>query len=93
MNALVPSNGEKQQMSLWKSVQLAWNLGFIIAIPAVVLGFGGAYLDKALGTSPVFLLIGFILAAVLSGLGVVRRLRDIGQDTAVNRSPNASHGN
>lgn len=62
---------------LWLTVQLAWHLGYIIAIPAVVFGFGGAYLDRTWGTSPLFILLGFALATVLSSWGVLRKVREI----------------
>ena len=62
---------------LWLAVRLAWSLGYIIALPAVLFGFGGAYLDKTLGTSPWVLLIGLALAMGISAVGVYRRLREI----------------
>lgn len=58
-------------------VDLAWSIGWIIAIPAVALGFGGAYLDRWLGTSPLFILLGMGLAVTLSGVGLWRKLREI----------------
>jgi F0F1-type ATP synthase assembly protein I len=63
--------------ALWLSVQLAWDLGWLIAIPVVALGFAGAYADKHFGTSPLLLLIGFALAATLSTIGVKRKLKKI----------------
>jgi F0F1-type ATP synthase assembly protein I len=62
---------------LWLVVRLAWNLGWIIAIPAVILGFGGAYLDRVFGTSPIFVILGFSLAITLSSFGVWRKLKEI----------------
>ncbi len=59
------------------AVRLAWNFGYIIAIPAVAFGFGGASLDKHYGTSPTFILIGFALALALSGLGIWRAVKEI----------------
>ena len=59
------------------AVRLAWSLGYIIAIPAVLFGFGGAYLDRTLGTSPWFLLLGLALAMGISVIGVYRRLKEI----------------
>ncbi len=73
----VPPQGPVKQLSLLLSLRLAWSLGYIIAIPAVVFGLGGAYLDKYLGTSPLFLLLGFALAVGLSGLGVYRKVKEI----------------
>ncbi len=64
-------------MGLLLSLRLAWNLGYIIALPAVLFGFGGAYLDKSLGTSPLCILTGFVLAALISGIGVYRKLKEI----------------
>lgn len=62
---------------LWLVAQLAWHLGYIIAVPAAVFGFAGASLDKALGTSPLFILLGFTLAVVLSAVGVYRKVKKI----------------
>jgi F0F1-type ATP synthase assembly protein I len=59
------------------AVRLAWSLGYIIAIPAVLFGFGGAYLDRMLGTSPWLLLLGLALAMGISTVGVYRRLKEI----------------
>ncbi len=65
--------------ALWLSVQLVWDMGWIIAIPAVVLGFSGASLDKHTGTSPLFLLLGLAIALLLSAVGIVRKLKAIVQ--------------
>lgn len=70
------SNG-KNSASPWLALKLAWELGYLIAIPVVALGFGGAMLDKYVGTMPLFTLLGFALAAVLSGIAIRRRLRAI----------------
>jgi F0F1-type ATP synthase assembly protein I len=59
------------------AVSIVWELGYLIALPAVVLGVGGAYLDKYLQTSPTFLLTGFVLALVLSTLGVWRMIKRV----------------
>ena len=59
------------------AVRPAWNFGYIIAIPSALSVFGGAYLDKTWGTSPVFILIGFALALSISGLGIWRVVKEI----------------
>ena len=59
------------------AVRLAWNFGYIIAIPAALFGFTGAYLDKTWDTSPVLILIGFAIAIALSSLGIWRALKEI----------------
>ncbi len=65
------------RQDLFLAVRLAWNFGYIIAIPAALFGFGGAYLDKQYGTSPTFILIGFALALALSGWGIWRAVKEI----------------
>ena len=62
---------------MWLVVELAWAVGWIVAVPAVALGFGGAYLDRYFDTSPVFILIGMGCAVSLSGWGLWRKLRQI----------------
>ncbi|PJC36778.1 hypothetical protein CO046_04100 [Candidatus Peregrinibacteria bacterium CG_4_9_14_0_2_um_filter_53_11] len=67
-----------QAYSLVALLSLAWELGYLIALPIVILGFGGALLDKKLGTSPLFLLLGIALSLVISGLGVYRKVKEMG---------------
>lgn len=62
--------------------ELAWSLGWIIAIPAALFGFGGAYLDTSLGTTPLFILLGLGVAVTLSGVGLYRKVK-----TILSRSP------
>ena len=71
------TQGSPQGMGLFLSLRLAWNLGFLISVPAVLFGFGGALMDKSYGTSPIFVITGFVLAAVLSGVGVYRKVKEI----------------
>lgn len=65
--------------SVWQLLNLAWELGYTIALPIVILGLGGAWLDKKIGTSPAFLLAGILLSLVLSGIGVYRRIKNLTQ--------------
>ncbi|OGJ58221.1 hypothetical protein A2635_03235 [Candidatus Peribacteria bacterium RIFCSPHIGHO2_01_FULL_51_9] len=59
------------------ALRLAWSMGFIIALPAFLFGFAGAYLDTVLMTSPLFLFLGLSFALVLSFLGIKRKVREI----------------
>ena len=88
MTAVLSSKASAQSVwsSLALSLRLAWSLGYIVAIPTVALGLGGAYVDKLYGTSPIFILIGFVLAAVIAGLGVYRKVKEI------LASPSMNHG-
>lgn len=62
---------------IWEGLNLAWVLGYLIAIPAVVFSFSGAYLDKKMNTSPLYLLIGIGLALVISGIAIYRKTKHI----------------
>lgn len=63
--------------TLWSVISLAWELGYIIAIPIIILALGGTWLDKKIGTSPTFLLIGIFLSLIISGIGVYRKTKAI----------------
>lgn len=63
--------------SWWRLAGLASQIGYIIAIPAVLFAFGGAYLDKNLGTSPLFVILGLSFAFLVSAFGVAKVIREI----------------
>jgi len=63
--------------NIWSALNLAWELGYTIAIPIVILGFGGAWIDKKLGSSPGFLLTGIMLSVIISGVAVYRKIRSL----------------
>ncbi len=50
------------------TMRLAVTLALIIAVPAFVLGFAGAYLDKVLNSGGALLFLGLGSAMVVSGL-------------------------
>ena len=56
----------KEKNQTWSALSLAWQLGYSIAIPLVVLALGGRFLDKKFGTSPWLLLSGVILSLFIS---------------------------
>ncbi len=56
----------KEKNQTWSALSLAWQLGYSIAIPLVVLALGGRLLDKKFGTSPWLLLSGVILSLFVS---------------------------
>ncbi len=56
---------------------LAGEIGYLVAVPAVVFGLGGAYLDSRFGTKPAFILTGLFLALCLSSFAVYRVVKRI----------------
>ncbi len=65
------------QAGIAAGFSLAWQLGYMIAIPIVLLALGGKYLDDRFSTSPLFVLLGIVLAVVTTGIWVAFRLRAI----------------
>lgn len=64
----------KRDFSAW---QFAWELGYTIAIPIVVLALVGRWADKAWGTSPWMLLAGIVLSIIISSALVYRKVKKI----------------
>ena len=52
--------------ALWQALSYAWQFGYTIAIPLVVLALGGKLLDKKLGTTPWLFIIGVIVSIFIS---------------------------
>ena len=61
----------------FKAWQLAWELGYTIAIPIVILALLGRYADKAWGTSPWLLLAGVLCSIVTSSSLVYHKVAKI----------------
>ena len=59
----------------WSVLRMAWDLGFIIAIPLVVFALIGRFLDNKLGTSPFLLLLGVLLSIALSSWLVYKKTK------------------
>lgn len=67
---------KKEARSVWEMLGFAWEVGYIIAIPAFLLGFGGAYLDKYyLHMAPLGVIGGLAIAFIVSGYAVYTRVR------------------
>jgi F0F1-type ATP synthase assembly protein I len=77
MTATVQGSATKKELSTVQMFGLFGEIGYLIAIPAVLFGFGGAYLDRTLGTSPLFILTGMALAIAISILAVWRRIKPL----------------
>ncbi len=56
-------------------IEFAMELGTGIAVPVVVFGLGGRYIDKFANTGHLFLLLGLALALVTSAMIVTKKIR------------------
>jgi F0F1-type ATP synthase assembly protein I len=58
--------------SLLFSFSLIGQIGFAVAIPLVVFGLLGKYLDNKLNTSPYLLLVGLAIGTIIAFVTVVK---------------------
>ena len=65
------------EVSSLRAMGFAGQIGYVIAIPAVLFGFGGAYLDKYLGTSPAFMSVGLLIAFGSSVMAVKKMIEQL----------------
>jgi F0F1-type ATP synthase assembly protein I len=68
---------DPQKSSFWQALGIAWELGYVIAIPIVVFALGGRLLDKHFNTSPWLLLAGILISIVLSSIGLVWKFKKL----------------
>ncbi len=61
------------------AIKIAGYFGATIAIPVVVSALIGQKMDSFYGTRPLFLIIGMILAAILTGLLIYKKAKKYGQ--------------
>ncbi len=60
----------------WALVNLAFELGFVIALPVVAFGFLGKWLDAKVGNeTPWFTLFGIVLAITSTTFWLAKRLK------------------
>ncbi len=70
--AVAPQRPKSPLESPLAMIGVVGQVGYMIAVPAFAFGFGGAYMDKWLGTSPLFVLLGLTLALTVSSIAVYR---------------------
>jgi len=61
----------------WSVVSLAWELGYLITIPIVLLALGGKLLDNKLGTSPWMLLAGILISIIITSWLVYKKVNTV----------------
>lgn len=66
-----------QNKPLLNALGLAWQLGYTIAIPLVILALLGRLLDKYLNSSPLFLLAGVIMSIIVTTWLIYRKVKTI----------------
>ena len=78
------NNNSRQSKPMWQALGLAWELGYTISIPLVVLALAGRLADKWLGTSPWLLIAGVLISIFISTLLVYRKTKNIISGATIN---------
>ncbi len=81
LSMLKDQDKKTENKGFFEALSLAFELGYIIAIPAVGFALGGRLLDRRFDTTPVFLLLGIFVAILLSSYLVYRKTVEMMQDT------------
>lgn len=66
-----------KKSNLWQALSLLGQLGYVIAIPLVILAIVGRFLDKKFHTSPWLLIVGMFLALITSTFWVLKKTTEI----------------
>lgn len=66
-----------EDVSAYGALSLAFELGYIIAIPIVCFALGGRLLDRKLDSSPAFLLLGILVSILLSSYFIYQKIKKI----------------
>jgi F0F1-type ATP synthase assembly protein I len=73
-----PKKEEKKVKSnLGVALELAFNLGYLIIIPMILFGVGGVILDKYLGTTPIFIFVGFLLGMTSAIIVIFKKMKNM----------------
>lgn len=67
--------------NLWQALSLLGQLGYVIAIPLVILAMIGRFIDNKYHTSPWFLIAGMFLALIISTFWVYKKTMEIMKNT------------
>ncbi len=70
-----PAPKQKEPLNTWAMLGLVTEIGGMVAIPAFLFGFLGAYGDKAWGTSPLFVIIGLMIALTSSTIAIWHHIK------------------
>ncbi len=59
---------KKNSQGRWQAIAVASQIGFTIATALIITIVGGNYLDRWLGTGPIFLLLGIFVGLITAGV-------------------------
>jgi len=66
---------EEERLNSTKLIAFAYDVGFAIIVPLVILALAGRFLDKKLNTSPVFLIIGLLVSLIFTFYSIYKKTK------------------
>ena len=73
----VPQPPGRGALPILRSLSLGLHIGISVVAPLLLFVLGGRLLDRAFGATPLFLLLGLVLSAVLSVVLIVHAVRAV----------------
>jgi hypothetical protein len=70
-------NENREIPTKWAFVSLAWELGYIIALPIIAFLWVGKRLDERWGTDPWLKIAGFAIAITVTSMWLGRRIQTL----------------
>jgi LPXTG-motif cell wall-anchored protein len=71
------NNKQPNLITKWRIASLGMEMGFIIAIPLLILALGGKWLDQKYNTTPWLTVFGILLAIAASTFWLTRRIKEL----------------
>lgn len=87
-------NEKQSDARYWTfGLRIVGEFGGLIAIPVVLFVLAGRWLDGRWGTKPLMIIVGFVVAALVSGLMVWKRSKEISEEYQVLVNQDDTKGN
>ncbi len=77
------STSPSRYTALWTALGLAWELGYVIALPLVIFALVGRWLDHRWGTSPLMILVGVVVAFIITSIWLATKLKEITKEMKI----------
>jgi hypothetical protein len=75
-----------QRTAFFQAIGYAWQFGYTIVVPLIVLGIGGRWLDRKFGTHPWLFLAGVVVSIAISSIALTIKALKIMRSIEPNES-------
>lgn len=65
----------KEAMNKAELISFAFEIGYTISVPIIILVLGGRLLDKAFATAPLFMIIGLLISVFSTGYIIYKKTK------------------